>query len=109
MKLSLLILTTVFLFTSCAHHHQKPKHHHHKKCDERCNVSDAKHESKFDKHCAQSVSEGDVHVLGQEDYKLSHGGEVYYFSSKEKMNMFKVSVEESIQKANSNWDGSARR
>ena len=75
------------LLASCAHHHKKPEHHHHA----------------FKKQCAQSVALGDFKTMGHEDFKLEHGGKVYFFSSEVKMKKFKKHLDENIQNAERNW------
>lgn len=100
------LVTVLFLMVvtaSCAHHHDKTGHHHHKdkKCDETCKMHNSK--EMFEKHCALSVSEGDAHVHGSEEFKLKHGGKTYFFSSKEKMAQFEANLEENIKQANANW------
>ena len=89
--------------TGCAHHHKKTAHHHHKKekCGENCKMR--KQEAQFDKHCALSVSERDPHVHGKDEFRLKHGGKVYFFSSEENLNKFQENLEENISKANKNW------
>ncbi len=109
MKLLLVAILGAFFLSSCAHHHKDIDHHHHKSCDKNCKVHHEKGEM-FDKHCAQSVSEGDLHVKGSDDFKLKHGGEVYYFSSEEKLKKFKNDIEQNSKRARTNWDiGAARR
>ncbi len=100
MKKNFLVLVILSLFVSCAHHHKDAKHHHHK-CSKSCELHKG---AMFEKHCAQSVAEGDVHVKGSEDFKLKHGGQVYYFSSKEKMATFKKHLENNLDSAHKNWN-----
>ena len=101
MKLLLISLTTAFLMSSCAHHHKDTPHHHHKKCNKTCKKGHDK--EMFEKYCAQSVSEGDLHIKGKEDYKLEHAGHVYYFSSKKKLEMFKADINAQTKSAQRNW------
>lgn len=106
MKLLLITILSVFFLASCAHHHRDMEHHHHKRCDKNCKQYHDKGEM-FDMFCAQSVSEGDLHVKGNKDYKLEHGGETYYFSSKKKMNKFKDNVKTNSERARRNWETGA--
>jgi YHS domain-containing protein len=108
MKKILTILASTFLLGSCAHHHKDVEHHHHKSCDVNCKVFHAKGEM-FEKHCAQSISEGDLHVKGTEDFKLNHSGQVYYFSSEQKLDKFKKHLELNAVNAQKNWDASSLR
>ena len=103
MKLLLSITLSMFFLASCAHHHNESSHHHHKKCNENCKLHKQK-SGMFDKHCAQSISEGDLHVKGTDDYKLEHGAQTYYFSSKEKMIKFKKNIDANANKARKNWE-----
>tara|TARA_B100001971_G_scaffold84647_1_gene78056 strand:+ start:172387 stop:172704 length:318 start_codon:yes stop_codon:yes gene_type:complete len=105
MKIILISLLAAFFMTSCAHHHKDVAHHHHN-CDKNCK----KHHEKdmFDKHCAQSVSEGDFHAMGKDDYKLEHGGQTYYFSSKEKLGKFKKDIEANAKAARTRWQSRMR-
>ena len=57
----------------------------------------------FERKCAYSLSEGDAHTEGKEEYKLEHGGKVYFFSSKEKKAKFQENLNENIEKAKTNW------
>jgi YHS domain-containing protein len=61
-----------------------------------------KHEA-FNKHCAMSVSEGDMNVAGMKEYTFEHGGETYYFSSKKKMQTFKEDIAQNLSKAGYFW------
>ena len=93
---TLLLISLIAFTVSCAHHHKELAHHdhskeHHKKGDE------------FNKHCAMSVSEGDSHIKGSDDFVYDHGGSKYYFSSKAKMDEFKQNVEKNISNAEKNW------
>ena len=102
MKLLLITLLSAFFLASCAHHHKDVEHHHHKSCDKNCKLHHEKGEM-FDKHCAQSISEGDLHVKGSDDFKIKHDGHVYYFSSEEKLQKFKMDSEASTKRAQKNW------
>lgn len=98
----LLIALTTGLFISCSHHHAKEAHHHHDCAD--CSKDVAKNaEDKFKHKCAESVAEGDVHTEGKEEFKIKHGGQVYYFSSKEKMEKFNKNLEKNVELATKNW------
>lgn len=93
---------TVLLFVSlavfgCARHHEKTSHHHHETTSDRV---------KFDKLCAESLAEGDSHVMGKSEFSLEHGGDMYYFSSAEKKKRFEANLTENISKAEKNWNGS---
>ena len=57
----------------------------------------------FEKRCAYHVSQGNMEVKGKDEHKLEHAGHTYYFSSKDKMAIFKEDLEKNIQKANDNW------
>jgi len=102
MKLILIMILSIFFLASCAHHHKDVEHHHHKSCDKNCKISHGRGEM-FDKYCAQSISEGDLHIKGSEDFNLSHGGKVYYFSTKKKLEKFKVHIEKNTKMARKNW------
>lgn len=107
MKLFLTMTLGVFFLFSCAHHHKDVEHHHHKNCKKNCSM---KHNSKamFKNHCAQSVSEGDLHVPGKKEYSLSHSGETYYFSTEEKKKTFVKHIEENTKRAQKNWGEMSR-
>ena len=94
-----IMLLTLF---SCARHHEKSAHHHDQEgsTDSKNSV---KLNPKYDKECACSVMEGDKHVAGKEEFKLEHAGDLYYFSTKEKMEKFKENLTENISKADKNW------
>lgn len=100
MKSLLLMTTFLFLFGSCAHHHAKKPHHHHE-CTKSCKLH--KDGTAYEKHCAQSVSEGDVHIMGKEEFRIDHGGQTYYFSSKKKMKAFKKDLKKNVESANKQW------
>lgn len=97
MKSLLFIFSAVLFLGSCSHRHKDVAHHDHT-CSENC-----KHAVKYEKHCALSVSEGDMHVMGKEEFMLEHGGHKYYFSSKAKMEDFKAHIDKKLQSANQNW------
>lgn len=107
MKILLVTLLGAFFLSSCAHHHKEMEHYHHKSCSKNCKMHHEKGEM-FDKHCAMSVSEGDIHINGVDDYKLKHGGEIYYFSSEEKLNKFKNNLDKNVKKAQKNWSMGSR-
>jgi YHS domain-containing protein len=98
----LLLISLVAFTVSCAHHHKEYAHHDHSK-------EFHKKGKMFNKHCAMSVSEGDNHVKGNEDFVYDHGGMKYYFSSKAKMNKFKQNIEKNISNAKKNWSVGDRR
>ena len=106
MKNLIMAIVTVFVFTSCAHQHQKSEHHHHE-CDKDCKVH--QENVMFEKHCAQSVLEGDTHVDGNDDFSLEHGGHIYYFSNDEKLEKFQLNIEANAKAAQSNWTNRAQR
>jgi YHS domain-containing protein len=108
MKLLLLSFLSLFLLGSCAHHHKKDGAHHHHKCTKSCSMHSDKGEA-FNKHCAMSVSMGDMHVAGKKEWKLEHAGETYYFSSKEKMENFNQHLEQNISKARDFWTTAGQR
>lgn len=99
-----IIVATFFLFfaMSCAHHHAKNAHHHHV-CDDKCPKDHATNQDTFQHKCATSIMEGDAHIEGKEDYKISHAGHIYYFSSEDKMKKFEQNLEKNIQVANQAW------
>ncbi len=99
MKL-LLSATLLFILSSCAHHHKDKPHHHHE-CTKACKLH--KEGKAYNKRCAKSVSMGDTHVEGKEDYKINHGGVTYYFSTKKKMKDFKKDLKKNIESADKVW------
>lgn len=86
MKLILISILSLFI-VSCAHHHEKPKHHHHK----------------YDRQCAYSISHGKLGVKGKEEFKTTHSGKTYYFSSKKKQIVFENDLEKNITNADKYW------
>ena len=86
MKIFLLILTILGAL-SCSHHHNKTAHHHHQ----------------FNKMCAYEVSQNHFDVPGNEDFKMIHNGEAYYFSDSEKMASFQKDLDVNIQRSTDNW------
>jgi YHS domain-containing protein len=56
-----------------------------------------------------SVSGGKMNIQGQKDYKMKHSGEIYYFSSRQKMEEFKKDLKENIINAHNYWRGLGRR
>ena len=106
MKIILISILSMFIFSSCAHHHKKEGGHHHHKCSmKNCSMKKVEGEA-FNKHCAMSISMGDMHVEGKKDYKIEHGGETYYFSTKEKMETFQVNLDKNIEEAQRHWSSS---
>lgn len=92
--LKLIILTlTVLTFVSCSHHHNKEEHHHHA----------------FNKLCAYEVSLNHFDVAGNENYKIEHEGETYFFSSEEKMNKFKKDLQSNVRSARDNYTSRERK
>lgn len=89
----LLLLIPLFFMFSCAHHHKGTAHHH-----------DA-----LEKHCAYSVSEGDMHTMGKDEFTFEHGGETYYFSSEEKREKFKKNLSHRILNAKNKWENRNQR
>ena len=57
----------------------------------------------FNKHCAMAVSLGDMNTAGKFENIFEYGGEIYYFSSKEKMIEFKSNLTTNITNAKRNW------
>jgi len=108
MKFLLLPILSLFLLGSCAHNHKKTGEHHHHKCTKSCDMHSDKGEA-FNKHCAMSISMGDMHVAGKKDFKIDHAGETYYFSTKEKMQKFKSNLKENISKARIFWNATEVR
>jgi YHS domain-containing protein len=96
---NLILVFALFTFVSCAHHHD---------CKESCEL-DQKDGHMFGKKCAYSLAEGDGHVKGKEDFKLKHASETYYFSSKEKLEKFKLNLKQNLKSAKSNWIKSEQR
>lgn len=86
----------LLLSTACARHHESSGHHHHAK-------EKAAAAPKYNSVCAESLAEGDGHVMGKKEFSLEHGGEIYYFSSKEKMKKFESNLTENIKRAEENW------
>ena len=97
----LLITFALLALASCAHHDESVEHHHHT-CEENCSI-EHKETDAFNKHCAHSVAEGNLDVMGSEEYMVSHKGMDYYFSSKKNMELFKKNVQKEIEKAKENW------
>lgn len=97
MKMIYLIMLLAII--SCSHHHKEPDHHHH----ENCKSCLQKPRAAFNKKCAHSVMEGDVHIDGKEEYTLVHEGKKYYFSSQEKMESFKAHLDEHVSRAREAW------
>ncbi len=109
MKNLVLLIVGIILGVSCAHHHKEGAHHHHKACKESCKVNHAKVDM-FSRYCAQSILEGKLHVKGEEELSLKHGGQIYYFSTEEKRDKFKENLELNAINATKIWhEGSARR
>jgi len=104
---SLLMILTVFVFTACPHHHKGPEHHHHD--GEKCAKCVKKTKDVFEHKCAYSLMEGDMHTEGKEEFSLEHGNERYYFSSAEKLEAFKKSLQANIDAAHKRWEGRGRR
>lgn len=102
MTVLLLSVMSIFLMSSCAHHHKELAHHDHNQHGKKSKV-EQKTGDMFDKNCAYSVSEGDVHVKGRADFTLEHGGETYYFSTMDKLMKFKMNLNKSISSAQRNW------
>lgn len=94
--IKILLLSIALAVFGCARHHEKTSHHHHETASK--NV-------KFEKLCAESLAEGDTHVLGKSEFSLEHGGDMYYFSSAEKKKKFEENLTENISKAEKNWNG----
>lgn len=109
MKILFISILGVLFLSSCAHHHKDAGGHHHHKCKMKsCSMKSMNGEA-FSKHCAMSVSMGDMHIEGKKDYKFEHGGETYYFSSKDKMFKFKKNIEKNLTRARDNWADFERR
>lgn len=92
-----LLLAMLVTTVSCSHHHKEKEHHHH----EEKVTKDANDE--FEKKCAHSIMEGDTHVDGKEEFKITHSGHNYYFSTKEKMDDFSKNMGENVKKATKSW------
>lgn len=102
------LLSTIFL-VSCASYEKHPtaSEHHHACSMDNCQM---KHKCEmYAKKCAYSVSRGDFDVKGKEEYRLTHRGHNYFFSSKEKMEKFKKDIDKNIDSANRNWSNFDRR
>lgn len=104
MKLLLVSVLSVFFLSSCAHHHKDAGGHHHHKCKMKSCSMDKKDNAVFKKHCAMSVSMGDMHIEGKKEYMLEHGGETYYFSTKQKKITFKKNLEKNVERARERWN-----
>jgi len=109
MKVLFISILGVLFLSSCAHHHKEAGGHHHHKCKMKSCSMMSKDGAIFKNHCAMSVSMGDMHVEGKKDFKIEHGGETYYFSSKEKMIHFKKNIEKNLTRARDNWADFDRR
>lgn len=96
------LASTLFLF-SCASNQSKskPSHHHHTCSMENCKMNNKG--EMYSKKCALSVSHGDFHKEGKDEYMLTHEGHNYYFSSEDKKKEFSRNIEKNIEMANSNW------
>ena len=103
------LMTTFVLLAlgSCAHHDESVEHHHHT-CEENCKI-EHKEADAFNKHCAHSVAEGKLDVMGSEEFMVSHKGRNYYFSSKANMEKFEKNVENELSRANENWNSGRYR
>ena len=102
MKKLIVLFTLALGLMSCAHHHAETAHHHDNKqacCSEK--EMDGKH--MFDKKCALSVAEGDIHTDGKDEFQLSHAGKIYYFSTEKKMETFKEDLTANSRAALNNW------
>lgn len=108
MKKMLITITSLFLLVTCTHHHKELAHHHHKSCDKNCKLYHTDSEM-FDRYCAQSFFEGDLHIKGQEDFHLNHGGLTYYFSSKLKLETFEKNLEANATGARNIWEARSFR
>jgi hypothetical protein len=72
MKVLLISIFSIFVATSCSHHHKDLGGHHHHKCKMKsCSMESIKRKP-FNKHCAMSVSMGDMHVEGKKEFALDH-------------------------------------
>lgn len=85
-KLLLIGISLTFLI-SCAHHHDRPEHHHHA----------------YNKKCAYSIVHNDMDTVGKDEFKIEHKDVTYYFSTKEKLDLFEKELEKNIKKANRIW------
>tara|TARA_Y100001936_G_scaffold253210_1_gene316514 strand:+ start:2923 stop:3300 length:378 start_codon:yes stop_codon:yes gene_type:complete len=110
-----LLVALIFLVSCASARRESAAHHHHvtecgkdgcKMTENECDMKKCSMKScqMYEGKCAYSVAHGDVHVKGKKEYKLVHDGHVYFFSSAEKMNMFKKDIEKGVQKANENWE-----
>lgn len=81
------------IFVSCAHHDNKVDHHHH---EDAAKIS-------YEGKCAYSVENAKFDVPGNPEFKLQHEGTTYYFSSQEKLNLFKKDIPHNVERANKVW------
>lgn len=79
--------------SACAHHDTNVEHHHH----------DALQQTSFDGRCAYSVAHNELGVKGEKEFSFEHAGRTYYFSSEEKMNLFKKDLDRNVEIANQHW------
>ena len=109
MKIILLSILSLMLFSSCAHRfNQSTKSNHHHTCGKNCQMYSHKGEI-FNKHCALSVANGKLDVLGRDEYKIEHAGDIYNFSSKENMEEFQLHLNENIYRAKTQWSVATER
>ena len=73
------ITTFIFitLLISCSHTHNNFGHHQHR-CFKNCKMNSSKGEI-FNKHCAMTVSLGDMNTGGKFQNIFEYGGDIYYF------------------------------
>ena len=88
------VLLFVLCIYGCAKNHVTSPHHHHE--------TEIEH-IKFDHHCAGSLAEGDLHIMGKDEFTIKYDGEIYYFSSLEKKKLFESKLKENIEKAERFW------
>lgn len=101
--MKVLLSIMLLMFISCTHHHQDTNHHHHKG---KSNLTKSSKDDlvMYDKTCASSILNGDTHIEGKEEFQLEHGGRFYYFSSKEKMDNFKLNLDNNISDTDKRWN-----
>ena len=94
MKIFMIVL--ILISFGCARHHEKTSHHHHQ-------VESTK-KVDFNSLCAESLAEGDTHIVGKPEFSLEHADHIYYFSTLAKKKKFESNLVENIKKAEINFE-----
>ncbi len=98
MKHLIIVMALTLVTASCAHHDSNVEHHHH---DEK--------QASYDGKCAYSVAHDNMNVSGKKEFSFNHKGMTYYFSSEEKMDLFKKDLDKNVQTANRLWEAHGSR